>query len=285
MLYAPITRSYTETYAEKPNMDAIVPYERNNIRKPKGMSECLAYLHDWKNKMWTGDCFCYEYHFVDIQSKDITNLAMSKLLYDDIRALKSQGLQGIIEDGSQRSFFPTGFQFYVYGETLFDSSVSFDELKEDYFSHAFGENWKAALGYLEELKGLMRYTYFSGKESKDESKGRFYNPEMVEAAQKARELINAFAPVIKDNLVQPQRASSVAWQLLELSCIYAEKMSFFVEHLAVGDTENAAEALKVLNAEMSKHEVYFERYYDHFIFMREARNYLNLPNIFDNMNL
>lgn len=268
MLYAPITRSYTETYDTDADMSAIAPYIRNNIKKPHGMSESLAYVHDWKNKMWSGDCFCYEYHFMGPQYYDITNLFMSEILYNDIKALKKHGLDGIIEDGSQRSYFPTGFQFYVYGETLFDSTVTFEELKEDYFRHAFGKNWKLVVDYLEELKSLIKYPYLYGEDSVDDSKGAYYNPYMEENANKAIELIRRFIPVIKDNLIQPQRASSVAWQILELSTIHAEKMSRMVKYLCIGDKEKAAKEINELNSEMSKREVYFERYYDHYLFMR-----------------
>lgn len=280
MLYAPITRSYTETYAEEADMSCIVPYERNNISTPHGMSECLAYLHDWKNKMWSGDCFCYEYHFMGFQYNDISNLFMSELLYNDIRALKSHGLGGMIEDGSQRSYFPTGFQFYVYGETLFDASVSFEELKEDYFSHAFGDDWEAVVNYLEELKRLISYTYLYGRESADSSKGRYYNPEMAENAEKANQLVKDFLPVIRKNLVQEQRASSVAWQILEFSTIHADKMSLAVKSLSVGDMGKAAEILKELNEKMSEKEVYFERYYDHYLFMRSARGLVEEHGLF-----
>jgi len=241
------------------------------------MSECLAYLHDWKEKMWTGDCFCYEYHFMDFQYWDISNMFISKILYDDIKALKSHGLNGMIEDGSQRSYFPTGFQFYVYGETLFDSSVSFDELKKDYFSHAFGEKWKDVVKYLENLRDLMRYSYFHGLESKEASKGKYYNPNMVENAIKANNLVKDFIPVIKANLNQPQRASTVAWQLLELSTVHADKMSLMTKYLAVGDIENATKELKELNNEMSNREVYFERYYDHYLNAYTIRQIIGNP--------
>ena len=282
MLYAPITRVYTETYAQKADKSQMVPYERNHIKNPRGMGECLAYLHDWKEKMWTGDCFCYEYHFMGFQYLDVSNMFMSKIIYDDIRALKDHGLNGIIEDGSQRSYFPTGFQFYVYGETLFDSSVSFDELKEDYFSHAFGENWKDVVSYLETLRDLMKYSYFHGLESKDESKGKYYNPDMVQNAIKANKLVKDFISVIKSNLNQAQRASAVAWQLLELSTIHADKISLMTKYLAVGDIENAAGVIKELNDEMSKREVYFERYYDHYLFMRTVNSFISTSKLFDN---
>ena len=281
MLYAPITRLYTETYGKNPDMSQIRPYERNNIQKPKGMSECLAYLYDWKNKMWSGDCFCYEYHFMDFQYWDVSNMYISKILYDDIRALRSHGLSGMIEDGSQRSYFPTGFQFYVYGETLFDSSVSFDELKKDYFSHAFGKDWQKVTQYLETLRDLMKYSYFHGLESKDLSIGKFYNPDMTENAEKANKLVKDFIPTIDVNLIQEQRASSVAWQILKLSTIHADKLSLMVRYLAVGDTDAAASVLKELNREMSEREVYYERYYDHYLFMRTIRAFVGDATIFD----
>lgn len=285
MLYAPITRSYNETYDQKVNRDAVVPYVRNNIKKPHGMSECLAYLYDWKNKMWSGDCFCYEYHFMLVQFNDLSNLELSKILYDDIQALKCHGLRGIIEDGSQRSYFPTGFQFYVYGETLFDSSVSFEELKEDDFSHAFGENWKDVIDYFEKLGSLMRYTYFQGLESKDISKGNYYNPEMVENAKKAKRLVKDFIPVIEKNLVQSQRSSTVAWQILGFSAFATEKLTQLVEYVAVDDTENANKALNEIEYEMSKQAIYFERYYDHHFFIRNIRKYAGNKNEFDNMTV
>lgn len=281
MLYAPITRLYTETYGEDAKMSGLVPYERNNINLPKGMGECLAYLHDWKNKMWSGDCFCYEYHFWYLQYFDVTNLFMSRLLYDDIKGLKKHGLKGMIEDGSQRSFFPTGFQFYVYGETLFDSDISFDELTVDYFSHAFGENWQLVLNYLEELKGLLRYSYLYGRDSKDTDKGKYYNPDMVENIKKAKKLANDFIPVIKANLKQDERASAVAWQMLELGAVFVDKLTDLLSHIAVGERDKAIEVFKELTLEMSKREVYFERYYDHSMFMHTIRRYVD---VWDELN-
>lgn len=276
LLYAPITRLYTETYGEEADMSKLVPYERNNINLPRGMGECLAYLHDWKNKMWSGDCFCYEYHFWYLQYFDITNLFMSKIVYEDIKSLKKHGLKGIIEDGSQRSYFPTGFQFYVYGETLFDSSVTFDDLVVDYFSHAFGENWQLVVEYLEELKELMRFSYLYGKESEDPDKGKYYNPDMVENIKKAKKLVNDFMPVIKANLNQSQRTVTVAWQVLELGAFCADKLTDLFRCLAIGDKENSLKIFNELTLAMSEREVYFERYYDHCLFMQSLRRYADV---------
>ena len=125
------------------------------------MAESLAYLKEWK-KSWHGDCFCYEYHFWRHQYFDPSGMYLPKLLHSDITALKKHGLSGIIEDGSQRSFFPTGFAFYVYGETLFDTAVSLEALTEDYFSHAFGAEWKSVVEYLQKIDARLDYAYLAG---------------------------------------------------------------------------------------------------------------------------
>jgi len=272
MLFAPITRLYTETYAKDADMSKIVPYDRNKTIPPRGMAECLGYLHTWK-KLWPGDCFCYEYHFMDFQYMDITNMFMAKILHEDIVSLKKQGLNGFIEDGSQRSYFPTGFQFYVYGETLFDSSRTFEDLKEDYFSHAFGENWKAVVEYLEKLRDLMDYAYFFGLRSTDPAKGKFYCPEMAPRAAEVRKLAEEFETVIKENKNQPYRASTVAWQLLGYHINIVKNMADVLENKCVGNHLEAIRAIDRIVKEMSAKEIYIERYYDHYLFTRTLERY------------
>jgi hypothetical protein len=284
MLYAPITRTYTETYAEPADVERTVPYERNNIKIPVGMSECLGYLDLWKRD-FDGDCFCYEYHFMTGQMRDVSNLYASKILHEDIVSLKNHGLNGIIEDGSQRSYFPTGLQFYVYGETLFDRNVTFEELRDDYFSHAFGERWREVLSYLEALRDSMSYNYFCGNESKDESIGKFYNPDLKASFTAARRIIKDFLPTIKENLYQEQRASAVAWQLLELHSYAASKRAEMAEYLCVNDTVNADKVIAETILEMSKREVYFERWYDHFFYVHDLKYYGTDKNLIDNMNV
>ena len=284
MLYAPITRTYTETYAKPADTSKCVPYYRNNIKKPIGMSECLGYLELWK-KDWEGDCFCYEYHFMTGQMRDIGNQFLSKILYDDIVALRDHGLNGIIEDGSQRSYFPTGFQFYVYGETLFDRNVKFEDLREDYFSHAFGDKWQEVVAYLDSIGKKLDFAYYCGKNSADESIGKFYNPEYREKAIEVQRIIKDFAPTIKENLYQEQRASAVAWQLLDLHSYATSKMAEMTEHLCVNDTEGADRVIAETVLEMSKREVYYERWYDHFFYVHNLKAYSTDKNLIDNMNV
>ena len=282
MLYAPITRLYTETYAEPADTKKTVPYYRNHIKKPLGMSECLGYLKLWQN-MWKGDTFCYEYHFMGFQYYDVSNMFMSRIIYDDIRALRSQGLSGIIEDGSQRSYFPTGFQFHVYGETLYDSTVEYDDLVRDYFSHAYGENWTLVRDYLEELRDAVPYAYYFGLLSSDSEKGKYYNPGILEGAIKMKKIIEDFRPIIEANLDQEMRPSAVAWQILKLHSCSAYKFAEMTAHKCVGNDDKADEVILEAMKEMSAKEVYYERYYDHFLYFRTLKIFMKNSKLLDNI--
>ena len=106
---------------------------------------------------------------------------------------------------------------------------------------------------------------------------------MAKNAELANKLVKEFIPVINSNLNQVQRASTVAWQILELGTIYADKVSLMVKHLSVGNVDDATKELKELNLEMSKKEVYFEKYYDHYICMRALKRLVGDIDLVDNL--
>ena len=262
MLYAPITRLYTETYMTDADESQVEPYVLNKHVFPKGMAACLGYLQkEWK-PIWKGDCFCYEYHFWIRQWYDPTGLRIAKTIHDDIVGLRKHGLDGIIEDGSQRSFFPTGLAFYVYGETLFDSSVSFEELVEDYFSHAFGEKWREVYAYMESLSACFDYDWMSGHKSLDPSIGKCYNPAMAEKLAPVAGIVKDFAPTIAENKVQHRRASSVCWRLLDQHRDFVCMIADVASKRALGDNAGADAAQDLFWKTMSPREIYMQTCYD-----------------------
>ncbi len=274
MLYAPISRLYTETYHEDADTGKVVPFNLNHNTLPQGMAECLGYLDEWK-KVWPGDCFCYEYHFWLHQYYDPSGMYLAQLLYRDITGLKKHGLNGIVEDGSQRSFFPTGFPFYVYGETLFDASVSYETLKEDYFSHAFGEKWREVVAYLESLRDRLDFAYLSGLCSADESKGKYYNPQFAQKAAEVSKITADFAAVIAANKNQSSRAASVSWRLLAEHIPFVNGIAEMVEKKALGDQIGMTASAQKLKKEFSEKEIYLERYYDQYLFWHAFSRFLN----------
>jgi hypothetical protein len=272
MLYAPITRLYTESYSLDADESQVIPYNRNKNEFPKGMAACLGYLHKEWEPVWQGDCFCYEYHFWIRQYYDPTGMHIAKIIYEDIQGLSKHGLRGIVEDGSQRSFFPTGLAFYVYGETLFDKSRSFEELAQDYFQHGFGENWRQVYDYLESLSACFDYDHMAGHKSLDKEIGKLYNPAKAEALSKVAGITAAFAPVITENKDQPKRASSVLWRLLEQHKDFVEQIARMAILRSLGDNRGAIAVAKQFTEDFSAREAYIRTNYDHFMLICAYKN-------------
>ena len=266
LLYAPITRLYTENYLYDANTDGVTKYETNKSEFPKGMSVGLGFLKKWK-EMWKGDVFCYEYHFCDHQYYDPGTLSFARLIYDDVQGLKKHGLMGIVEDGSQRSYFPTGLNFYVYGETLFDSSRSFEELRDDYFKNAFGENWRDALEFLEKISELEDFRKLSvllknSHKLEEEYFKKLKEEGFEEQLGRALKLAGEFEKTAEENLIRPFRCESVSWMLLKEGLAYIKAVAKCSVHLIERDVDAAIKAWTECNEYYSQKEIYIERWFD-----------------------
>ena len=264
LLYAPITRSYCSSIQE----DSVIPecpaYERNAWKSPISAEANLSYLRSWQ-KTWTGPVFSYEYHFWRHQYADPSNLYIARRIYEDIRSLRFQGVDGYVEDGSQRSFFPNGLAIYTFAETLMNREVSFDQIVEDYFSHAYGEDWKDALGYFKKLEEAFNYTYMSGLGYVDREIGRYYNPDMVAQLRNVKELAKEGEALALAHLQVPTRCQTISWRLILRHCEYVVGVAETMALLAEGDQAGADTYGRAFCEEFGKHEFEIERYYDHYL--------------------
>jgi hypothetical protein len=168
----------------------------------------------------------------------------------------------MIEDGSQRSYFPNGFPFFVYGQTLFDTSSDFDKLTEDYFSHIYGEDWKEVYTLLKTLGETFDHKYLEGKLYIDKPKGKYYNPEHAKNIRKVRGIIEDFRPFLNTHKNMPMRAQTVAYRVLERYLEYCEGIAKVLVLKCVGANEEAIQEYAIFLNELGKHEVEIERFYD-----------------------
>ena len=266
MLLAPISRSYTMTLPEWGVKAETVPYVRNKLTLPKDLEEYFAYLADWK-KMWHGSCMCYEYHFWWHQCMDVSGFELAKRINEDIKVYKEYGINGIIEDGSQRSFYPTGYHFYTYARTLFDSSLSCEEIAEDYFSHAFGKDWKKFIDYLTELGEAIDYYYLHEKRSADMKVSPFYNPEQAKKLDRVPEIIEIGRKLIEENYNSDYRVQTVSVRLLEKHANHAEILGAALAKKARGMDDEASELYEKYRLLSGKDEVEIGTYFDHTLYM------------------
>ncbi len=273
LLVAAITREYTE--AVDANLDVskikLPKYELNKTPFPKSVNEYLAHADQWL-KMCPVPAFVYEYHFWVHQYKDLGVFDSAKIIYDDVKGYKANNCDGIVEDGSQRSFYPNGFAFYVYGSTLFDTDVDFEALKEDYFSHAYGEDWKQVADFFEKLGKLADFRFLNQKMSVDASKGKYYNPEFAATLRKIPALVDEFAPFVEAHKNMPMRAQTVAYRILWRYLEYCKGMSKVLTLKALGADQEAKEEYYSFLDKFGKYELEMERWYDHLMCAASMRS-------------
>lgn len=251
MLFAPITRTYKTSYGVDADMSAVRPYERNHLEYPQGEAANFAYYTKWREQ-FSGDAFCYEYHFWNKHYEDPGYIRLARLIYDDIRALKKWNLQGIVEDQTQRAFFPTGFPVYLYGRALTDESLSYEDIRDDYFSHAFGAEWKLALRYLEQISDCFDFGYPANAAPVD----------MTQCRKRVAELVAWFRPIAERNYIQKLRVQTVSWQLLEHHMEFVPLIADTFEEYALGTEEETTRSFQQYLDTIGKKEPQLQRYLD-----------------------
>jgi len=171
----------------------------------------------------------------------------------------------MIEDGTVRPFFPNGLAFYTCARTLYDTSLSFEEIVEDYFSHAYGEDWKKFYDILTELCDLFDPEYLAGIKSVNTEISGYYNPEHAKDLEKIPALMEKLRVLIKENYTSEHRAQTVAVRLLEYYADYCVMLSDALVSKANGREEEAEKKYKAMFAEFGKREVEIQQYFDHFM--------------------
>ena len=258
MLLGAITRQYTETPDLTAPTGELRPYDRNQNVFPRSLADYMGYMKEWEKKC-ASPKFCYEYHFWVHQYYDLGGLEIARRVYEDVRAYRKAGFDGIIEDGSQRSFWPNGFAFYVYAQTLFDTSADFDELKRDYFSHAYGAHWKEVADYLEQVgkMGDMAYLCYVHRSSKS-----YYRPEHALTLRRIPALAESMEEKFREWQPSDFRVQTVSYQLLRYHALYCKGIAEAFALKAEGKDDEACAAFRAFLKDFGKYEVYIERYYD-----------------------
>jgi len=264
LLFAPISRKYTEPLTGEIGDAKTVPYVLNASTMPKSPEQTFAYFEEWK-KVWPGKNVAYEYHFWRHQYYDVCNIRLAEVINEDVRGYQRVGIDGIIEDGSQRSFFPTGYAFYTYARTLYDSSLTAEQIAKEYFSAAFGEDWKAFYDYLKELGECFDFAYLEGRNSADFEKCKYYNPALAEQFAKVKDVVAKGRELIRAHYNYPLRTQTVSVRLLELHALYCEMLAEALIAKCQGKDDEANELFRHMRVECGKKEAYFQPCYDHFL--------------------
>jgi hypothetical protein len=271
LMLAPITRSFTHSLPTVIEKAPIPKYERNKIVLPVRVEEYFLHLDEWK-KTWNGSCIAYEYHFWRHQYYDVPGINMARVVHEDVKAYEKHEIRGIIEDGSQRSFFPNGFAFYVYARTMFDTSYTYEELLEEYFSVAYGDAWREIYDYLSKLGDAFDFEFIEQEKSLDYSVSKFYNPPHAEKIRTVPRITAEGLKIIRENYNSPYRVRTYSMRILQMHAEYANLLSEALAYKALGADKSAWEKFFEFRDKIGKYEAEFAGVYDHGLAMESLKN-------------
>jgi hypothetical protein len=261
LTYPPISRTYAASLDENSVFPEVVPYERNAWKKPRSVEEGMAYFKKWQ-EVFPGDCSTYEYHFWVHQYRDPSLMAMSRRVYEDIRSLKLFRMTGINEDGSNKSFFPHGFMGYVFAETLVNRDVDYEELKKDYFTHAYGEDWEKVVAYFEKMSELFDHAYMCGDKGVDPEYSIYYNPAHVKNLEAVKELTKEGIAMSDAHKVMPTRVQTIHWRLMRYHAMWCVLIADAMIEKCQGHDKEAIAKWKESVDHFSQYDVILDPWFD-----------------------
>ncbi len=165
LMFAPITRTYDKSWdSELDKARTLTPPELtlNHFVPPVDVAENISHYLAWR-KTFKGDSFVFDYPLMWDICKEFGGIKLAKTIYGDIHSLKEIDLGGYVSCQIQRCFFPTGFAMYVMANSLYDGSIPFETLKNEYFGTAFGSRGEEIYKMLEEVSNYRIYTYMKNE--------------------------------------------------------------------------------------------------------------------------
>jgi len=162
LMFAPISRTFERSYDLSDRCEQIPEYVRNRIMLPTNLGENLAFLKGWQER-FDGEGFVYDYPLGRAHYGDFGYLHISRIISQDIKKLRTMGLDGYISCQELRASSPNMLPNFVMGHTLFDESADVEDLIREYYEAAYPENPRLAKDYLEQLSDLSSCDYLNGK--------------------------------------------------------------------------------------------------------------------------
>ena len=145
---------------------------------------------------------------------DASGIKNSEVVSDDIREYLKQGIDGIIECGTQRCYAPTGLCFYTFARNSYDSSLTAREIKDRYFELLFGDYKDEVEEYLLKLEAAFDTKYLAKLKSSNPDVSVFYNPEHSKSLAKVEKITEEGKEMIMRRFNSDIRPRTVAMRIL-----------------------------------------------------------------------
>lgn len=261
LTFCPITRTYSASMSGFENLPEPIPYEYNAWKTPKTMEEIYSLLNAWRTA-FPGAFTVFEYHFWIHQYRDPGLMSISRRIYEDVLSYRNTNMDGCMEDGSDKSFFPHGFHGHIYAAALLDRSCDYEAELADYFSHLYGKDWQLVRTYLDKITEAFSHQYMSGELSTDLKKGVLYNPQRVGPLSEVKTLTENMRTVIDAHMMMPTRPQTIAWRILLRHTEFCQGLAEAAIEKCQGHDELANQMLRDFFKKFGRHDYELERWLD-----------------------
>ena len=148
-MFAPISRCYAHSLAD-PECDSGEELERparNEMAMPRQNRQLVELweIWDWGDR---DTSFCFDYHFMWPYMGDLLSIDLGTLMPEDLADYAEMDLGGLMNCGSQRTFYPTGWPYWETARILCGESLGPDDW-ERYFRLWFGDDSDRAMAFLD----------------------------------------------------------------------------------------------------------------------------------------
>ena len=268
--FTPISRSYASSITE----DTVIPepqaYVRNAWIAPRGIDQCIA-LFNARRKDVKLPAYAYEYHFWRAQFRDPGLMIVSRRIYEDVRSLKLLDIDGYLQDGSNKHFFPHGFHQFIHAEALVNRECDYDALLDDYFAHLYGKDYQQVLAYLNGVSEAFGEKYMAGEERGEGFRDPLHNPERAVKLEQVYELAAVARDLVSKNRKTTVRVQALAWRLLERHAEFSEGLAEVFITKARGFDKRALEKMDAFIESFGRHDYELERWCDFGLFATLTR--------------
>lgn len=265
LMFAPISRTFSRSYAERGAPPPIPPYRRNQIELPHSLEENLAFLSAWQHKC-SIDSFVYDYPLGRAHYGDLGYHQIARIIWRDILELRNLKLNGYVSCQELRAALPNAFPEYVMGRMLWDTTLPFEQLEQEYFSALYGAHWETVRDYLSGLSARSSCDYFNGI-------GPRLNSEMAELWRQGAEYVSRTYPTVRQTLRAEAPVQKQAVKLLDYHAKYCTLLMRALSALAAGNSEAAADRWKGFMEYIREQEVSFQPYLDVYRVLEVATKY------------
>lgn len=259
LMFAPISRTFERSYDLSDRTEVIPEYAANHITLPTNLGENLAFLRGWQDQ-FSGEGFVYDYPLGRAHYGDFGYLHISRIISQDIKKLRSMGLDGYISCQELRAASPNMLPNYVMGHTLFDETADVEQLIQVYYEAAYPEEPGLARDYLEQLSALSSCDYLNGK-------GDRVNPDI---ARRMKE-IAALCTDMEQKLARAPEGAH--WDALRHHNGYVLRLAQAMAALASGNSEEAMDSYLKMRRFICAGEPEFQPWLDVYRILEVTQKY------------